>query len=87
MNDPTTTTDEFAGDVADSGTVLRAPLRTRHPAELTTFLAGVLALAAAVGLDLNEEQLFAALAVVTGLPAIATWLVNLYRDAKRQLGE
>lgn len=63
-----------------------APLRTRHPAEVTTFLAGVLVIAAALGLSLSEEQLLAGLAVVTGLPAVITWAVNLYRDALRDLG-
>lgn len=62
------------------------PLRRRHPAELVSFLAGIVVIAVALGFNLTEELLLAGLAVVTGLPAIVTWLVNLYRDALRDLG-
>jgi len=73
-----------------SGPANEAPqpsLRERRPAELTTFLVGVLVIAAALGLDLSEEQLLAGLAVITGLPAVVTWLVGLFRDALRDLGD
>jgi len=87
MNVPeSTVNDRFADEAEAEAPVNRAPLRVRHPAELTTFLAGVLVIALAFGVNLTEELLLAGLAVVTGLPTVVTWLVNLYRDALRDLG-
>lgn len=78
------TTTDLTGPANEAS---QPPLRQRHPAELTTFIAGVLVIAAALGLDLSEEQLLAGLAVVTGLPAVVTWFVGLFRDALRDLGD
>lgn len=59
------------------------PLHRRRPAELTTFLAGLLVLAGAAGLDLSEEVLLAAVAVIAGLPAVISWIVDVVRDSLR----
>lgn len=83
MTEPNTPADlDAAGENPD----VPVPLRQRRPAELVTFLAGTLVIAVALGVNLTEELLLAGLAVVTGLPTIVTWLVNLYRDALRDLG-
>lgn len=52
-----------------------------RPAEVTTFLAGILILATAFGFDLSEGVLAAGLVVVTCLPAVVTYIVNIYRNA------
>jgi hypothetical protein len=85
--DSNTIDDTAADEHEATAPVIRAPLRARRPAEVTTFLAGVLILAAAFGLNLSEEQLLAGIAVVTGLPSVVTWIVGVFRDALRDLGE
>ena len=65
----------------------KEPLRQRHPAELTTFIASLVIAAGALGLDLTTEVVVAGFVIIGGLPAVITWAVNLYRDALRDLGE
>ena len=52
-----------------------------RPAEITTFIAGALVLAAYFGLDVSETVVLAGLTVVTLLPAVVTYIVNIYRGA------
>ncbi|MGH2761428.1 MAG: hypothetical protein ACRDLD_02420 [Thermoleophilaceae bacterium] len=64
------------GDQADHPT-----LPQRHPAELTTFIAALVAIAAEFGFELSGGLVVAVFAVIGLLPTIVTWTVGLYRDA------
>lgn len=52
-----------------------------RPAEVTTFMGGLFLLLTYIGLNISEEALAAGLVVVSLLPAVVTWLVNIYRAA------
>ena len=62
-------------------------IKARRPAELTTFVAALVAIAGAAGLDLSTEAVIAGFFVVGALPGIVTWLVDLYREVGRSLDE
>lgn len=66
--------------------VQKKPLRQRHPAELSTFIASLVVAAGALGLDIGTEVVVAAFVLIGSFPSIITWAVNLYRDTLRDLG-
>lgn len=53
----------------------------RRPAETTTVIAGVVALGAYFGLDLDASQLAIILAAIAALPAVVSGIVSRYRQA------
>lgn len=63
-----------------------APLYKRRPAELGTFVAGVVTAAAGIGLDLDPAPILAGFAVLGSAPFVISYFVDLYRDAIRDLG-
>jgi hypothetical protein len=79
--------DTNAADLEAAGETTPGPLRQRHPAELTTFIASLVIAAGALGFEVSTEVVVACFVLIGTLPAIVTWAVNLYRDAFRDLGE
>jgi hypothetical protein len=53
----------------------------RRPAELSTFIAAVVAVAAELSIDLSTTALLAVFIVIGTLPAIVTHYVTLYTGA------
>lgn len=73
-------------DIADHGPAAEVEPRSlpaRRPAELTTFVASLVAVAAAAGLNLSTEVVIAAFGVLGLAPAVVSWYVDLYKDAFR----
>lgn len=56
-------------------------LPQRRPAELTTFVAALVAVAAELGFGLSTTVVLAGFAVLGLAPAIVSWYVDLYQDA------
>jgi len=59
---------------------VKAPKLTERPAETTSFVAAIVAAAAALGLDLDEDTRAALIAVVGAIGAVVTWIVERRRS-------
>lgn len=65
--------------------VNKAPLPSRHPAEVGGFVAALVLLLAGLGLEVSETTILAGVAVLGLLPAVITWGVNIWRSIRASL--
>lgn len=72
------------GNAAETALEERAPsVLQKRPAELTTFVASLVLVAAELGIDLSQEALLAGFVIVGVLPTIVSHYVSLYTAALR----
>lgn len=75
--------EEKAGDLGETQSPNLPAETVGRPAELTTFIAALILIAAQVGLDLSTELVLAGFVVLGALPGIVSWYVDHYRSYLR----
>ena len=75
--------DEKAGDLGETQSPNLPAETVGRPAELTTFVAALVLVAANLGLDLSTELVLACFVVLGALPGIVSWYIDHYRSYLR----